>query len=285
MSENQLRGSRDFSKYDSMATEDLEQILRSDVDAPAGHESDTEFLLYIMGVLADRKRNSNSADHTALEAFESFKRNYLPCNSNADVLKAVGKSAKKTTYWLRRITVAAAILVVILCTSLTAKALGVDIWNVVASWANETFHFAREGQVDMSEPSPEDAIAYGSLQEILSANGRDFKLIPAWIPDGYELVEIKTDETPMQETYIAIYSNADKIFKINVKSYLNADPEKIEISDNLQEIYEVGGTEYYIFKDNKQYRVTWISNNFECYLTGELTKDEVLKIIESTQKG
>ena len=48
MSENLNRGARDFSKYDTMATADLEEILRLDAESPEGAESDTELLLYVM---------------------------------------------------------------------------------------------------------------------------------------------------------------------------------------------------------------------------------------------
>ena len=58
MSENRNRGIRDFSNYDSMETEELEEILRSDADAPESKESDTELLLYIMEVLAKRRKRS-----------------------------------------------------------------------------------------------------------------------------------------------------------------------------------------------------------------------------------
>ena len=36
MSENQNCGIRDFSKYDEMTTEELEEILRLDAETPAG---------------------------------------------------------------------------------------------------------------------------------------------------------------------------------------------------------------------------------------------------------
>ena len=42
MSENQNCGIRDFSKYDEMTTEELEEILRLDAEMIDGQESDTE---------------------------------------------------------------------------------------------------------------------------------------------------------------------------------------------------------------------------------------------------
>ena len=59
MSEQLDRRARDFSKFDSMTTEALQQILRLDAMKPEGEESDAEELFYIMGVLADRRRNDS----------------------------------------------------------------------------------------------------------------------------------------------------------------------------------------------------------------------------------
>lgn len=73
MSENMHRGGRDFRKYGTMATEELEELLRLDSEAPEGQESDTELLLYVMEVLADREKE-NTTGKTALEAWESFQQ-------------------------------------------------------------------------------------------------------------------------------------------------------------------------------------------------------------------
>ena len=56
MSENTNRRHQDFAKYDAMSTEELEEILRLDLDAPQEQESDTYVLLTIMEVLAQRKK-------------------------------------------------------------------------------------------------------------------------------------------------------------------------------------------------------------------------------------
>ena len=47
MSESRSRGTRDFSKYDAMDTQTLEEILRLDAESPEGSGSDTELLLYM----------------------------------------------------------------------------------------------------------------------------------------------------------------------------------------------------------------------------------------------
>ena len=42
---------------------------------------------------------------------------------------------------------------------------------------------------------------------------------------------------------------------------------------------------YHIFPNNKQLRAVWIRDGFECYISGELTVDELEEMIDSIEKG
>lgn len=279
MSENQNRGTRDFSKYDAMETEDLEEILRLDADAPEGQEPDTELLLYIMGVLADRKRNSGDPGKTAQESWESFRQHYLE-----EPVPQETKSGKYTL-WLRRLIAAAAVAALVFCIPLTANALGWEkLWPVIARWARETFSFVSSENTEVSEPTPEDQENYTSLREALEDNNRDADMIPTWIPDGYELNSLKKDVSPIQETYIAYYVNGDKELKIRIQTYLSTEFQKIEI-EKTAEVYVSSGIEYYIFVNLNQIQVVWIRNSYECTISGNLSVAEAKMMINSIGKG
>ena len=53
--------------------------------------------------------------------------------------------------WLRCATAAAAVLVIVLCGTATAEAVGVDVWKIVAKWTKEAFHFVVQEIPDVSE--------------------------------------------------------------------------------------------------------------------------------------
>lgn len=287
MSENQNRRTNDFSKYDSMATEELEQILRLDAEAPDGQESDGELLLYVMEVLAQRKRNSDNPGKTALEAWESFQKHYLPeeeaCLKHTAQTKKAAKSARS---WLPRLIAAAAVVAVLVAVPLTTSALGwEDIWKAVAQWAKETFSFVSDGETISTEPSEADGLRFTSLQQALAETNSPSDLVPAWIPEGFILQDITVDENPMQRVCVAIYKNGEKSLMITVRSFLESDLETVEISDEPVEIYEVSGTEYYIFENAEQLRAAWIKDSYECYISGELTIEEIKTMIDSIGKG
>lgn len=286
MSENRNRSERDFSKYDEMETEDLEQILRSDADAPEGVEPDVELILYVMEVLANRRRNNNQASgKTALEAFESFKQNYLPEEVSMETAPDANQPKGRPMRWLRGLTAAAAVLAFVFLGSVTANAFGINIWKAVAVWAQETFHLQGDVMVDTEVQGTERDIGYASLEEAIYDVERVYNVAPTWIPDGYELFELIVDENPLQKIYVAVYSNGEARLKIAVQSYQNGYPEQIEHSDGTEETIEVSGIIYHIFEDNDQLRAVWIKDSYECYITGELTVEQIETMIHSIEKG
>lgn len=281
MSENQNRGISDLSKYDAMTTEELEEILRLDAQAPEEQESDTNKILYIMEVLTERKRNNGHTGKTALEAYESFKQNYMPEVEAPDIHNEKPATVKnRFPRWLRGLTAAAAVLVILVLGSVTAKAFGMDLWKTVVKWTQETFHFGEWGNANAN-----DDLQYTSLQEALEKGKITTSLAPNWFPIGYELVEISITYSPLQTSYKAKYSNGDQFLRITVRDHLDGDPIYVEQSEGLVEEYEVSGITYYLFSNYENNRAVWICGSYECDISGEVTIDELKKMIDSIQKG
>lgn len=273
---------RDYSKYDSMTTQELEEILRVDAEAPEERESDTELLLYVMGVLADRKKN-NVTGKTAQESWESFRKNYLDEEYTEEM--RVPKKHRATKPW-RRLIAAAAVIVLVVCIPLSAKAFGWDeLWNVFAIWTKDTFSFVSGEKTQVSGPMQEDQRRFSELQEMLLENNRDSSIVPTWIPEGFVLEGLEKDVTPVQEVYWALYTNGDKILKIRIQNYSTIVIQNVEIEDNLTEIYTVSGVEYYIFENAEQLQIVWIIDSYECIISGDISIDEAKLMIESIRKG
>ena len=281
MSENQNRGVGNLSKYDKMTTEELEEILRLDAQAPEEQESDTEMILYVMEVLAARKRNNGHTGKTALEAYESFKQNYMPEVDNIETTRNVPTKIRIAfPRWLRSLTATAAVLAILLVGSVTTQAFGINIWEAVVKWTQETFHFGEWGDSNVTDNLP-----YASLREALEEGRITASLVPNWVPAGYELIDINVEYKPLQTAYKAIYTNGEKEFRITVQDYLDEIPVYVEQSEGLVEEYEVAGVTYYLFENNKQVHAVWIVDSYECYIAGEVTIDELKMMIDSIEKG
>ena len=282
MSEDQNRGIEAYSRYDTMETEELEEILRLDSEAPEGQEADGEEILYILGVLAQRKKYKERTGKTAQEAYESFKQNYLPeVEEELGIVTEPEKQNRRPLRWLRGLAAAAAVLVFVFLGSITADALGFDIWKAVGSWAKETFHFESGEQSRTDEPNPGRKLEYSSLEDALYRVEDVTGIAPTWVPDGYELYELEIAENPLQKIYFAVYQKDDLKLKITIQSYLNSFPEQVEQSEKASEVYVSDGISYYIFADNSCLQAVWVSDSYECYISGEITADELRLMIDS----
>lgn len=275
MPENRDRGRENLSQ---MSTEELEQILRQDAEAPADQEADTDFLLDVMEVLAKRDKENVQTKKTAEEAWASFQEHYAPDP------EAV-RSAKPVRPWLRRLIAAVAALVLILCIPVTAHAFNWDeLWDVVARWAKETFSFVSGDAEQVSEPSPSYDGEITSFQEFLERNKIDSSVIPSWVPDGFVLYTVEKDIMPKSEVYRAFYRSGSKAMEINVKTFISIDSWNIEI-ENAIEIYEVSGQEYYIFSNLGNIQVIWMDQSSECMFFGDISLEEAKKMIDSIERG
>lgn len=277
MSENL---NRDFSKYEAMSTEELEEILRLDAEAPEGAQSDTELVLYILEVLASRRNTNNITGNIAQEAWESFQQNYMPEEPQKPA------ETKKPVFWMRKLAAASAVVALLIFIPISARALTLEeMWDIFARWAKETFSFVSGESTEVSEPSPQDEDEYSSMQELLLEEMRDSSIVPTWIPEGFELAQIEKDSSPMREIYTARYMNGEAVLRILVTSYLSEDIRNHEIENDPVEIYTHNGIDYYILKNEEQLRTFWMVDSYECDISGDVSIDELKMMIDSIQKG
>ena len=276
-----------FAKYDAMSTDELQQLLRDDASKSEGAESDTETLFYVMEVLAKRRQARNEGKSPE-EALESFKQNYYTENDISSVSESTTAAFKPNSRgrWRRGLIAAAAMLVIVIGSSITANAMGFDLWEVIAKWTQETFHFGYIEQSDESNaPSPDFISPCSSLQNTLDQYNITTSLVPTWIPDGYIESDVSIIQTPKHRAFKADYEHGESIIIIRIAEYLDSCPVQVEQSDSLMEIYESADIDYYIFDNNGFLQAVWINENYECYISGPLTLSELKQIIDSIEEG
>lgn len=282
MSENLNRGACDFSQYDTMTNEALEELLRLDSEASEGQESDTERLLYIMELLAQRDRQLRRTGNTAQEAWKAFQQDYLPIADDPKEDPEPKPTAKPVRLRLYRWIAVAAAMAMLIAIPVVASAYGwQEFWNAVAKWTKDTFSFVGSENTSHTSPSPEKTNHYSSLQEAIAAAGLQNDALPVWIPERFELENILVHETPVQKSFRVFYYCGENNLSICIHTYVSAAPEHVEIDETLMEIYEVSGRKFYIFCNFDHVRAAWIEGNHECYISGDLTLEELKQIVDS----
>lgn len=288
MPDSKNRRDLELAKYEAMSTEELQALLREDASKPEGEEVDEGVLFCVMEVLAKRRQARNEGKSPE-EALESFVMNYMPEDEDApgtereSTVRSFKPNARR---WMSGLVAAAAMLVLVFGMSLTANAFGFDIWEIIVQWTQETFHFSyATDATDSREPHKEDASIFEGLQMALDDYDISTKIVPTWIPEGYDEADVQIFDTPKQRQFVAMYQRGDDSIRIRIANFLDGDPEQIEQSDSLIEVYSLGETTYYIFDNEDQLQAAWITDNFECYISGPLTLSEIKTMIDSIEKG
>lgn len=280
MSDAQNREDARPGDYDAMTTEQLRQLLREDASKPESEKTDTEALRAVMEALAKRKKEGK----TPGEALESFKQNYL-AEKNAKNTDA-GRKRRGVKRWIQGAAAAAAVLALMVGGSLTAKAMGVDVWKAVAKLTQETFYFGRPGQLgEKNAPTCDYSGPCVSFWEVLSKGEITVEIVPGWLPEGYQEKNVEVIDMPTGRAYCGNYENGEKIIFIRVSQYKGNNPFQIERDNVLPEVYTRDGIDYYIFPNYDMMEAAWIIDSYECCISGPVSTDEMKQIIDSIGKG
>lgn len=277
---SELEKRKDLSRFDSMSTEELQEILRKHTHGELETEPDTQDLFEIMEVLSKRRQQQNpQAFRTDDEALAEFRKHYMPKESRT---VAQHKATRLPSHPLRTIAaVLAVVLILAAGTTITAKALNYDIWRKFANWTTEIFHFTNNHNPSLTEPSKTVNVEFDHLREALASFGIEEDITPSWLPNGYKHKDITVMQTPKVISVHTIYENNDVELIIRIRQSIGVEPEQIEKNDNLLEVYMADGVEYYIFSNTETLHATWIVGEFECQIIGIITIDEMKAMIDS----
>jgi len=275
---SELNNRAEFSHYDSMTTEELQEILRKHANGELQTEPDTDELYYIMEVLARRREEEDpQAFRSDEEALAEFRKHYMPKEK---------KAAKVIKFPSRALKAVAAVLAVVIIfavgTSITAKAFHIDIWSKFANWTKEIFQFTDLPQgTKPGDPEKEYNAELKSLQNTLAEHAIKEKLVPTWMPEGYISKDLQVMESPRVRNISAIYEKDGSELVIKIRQTIGVPAAQVEKNDDLLEIYVVDGVEYYIFSNTETLQVAWTVGEFECVISGKITLEEMKKMIDS----
>ena len=277
---SELEKREDTSQYDHMTTEELQEILRKHAHGELETEPDTEDLFKIMEVLSERRQNTGApAYRSDEEAFAEFCEHYMPKDTEKSRPKVIGFSNRvfKTVA-----AVLAIVLVLTVGTTLTAKAFHIDIWSRFASWTKNIFQFAENSQeATAKDPELENNLELTSLQDALVQQNITERLAPSWLPEGYVNTDVRVKSSPRAITISAFFEKDEEELVMTIRQTIGTPAKQVEKSDDLFEIYKIGGKDYYIFSNNAKLQVKWSVGEFECVIGGNITLEEMKKIIDS----
>jgi len=203
---------------------------------------------------------------------QEFHERYAPAFETSP--SAVKKRGSRVRRPLARIAIIAAALCAFM---VTAQASGFDILGAIARWTSEQFAFVKID--DERETKPE--LPYDSLQEALDEWNIVEKLVPSQLPNGSALSELGVRHEKGNVAFSAKYSLREDMFRVSIRKVMDAPHLDVEINAEDVELYLAGGIEHYLMADVKQRKVTWQNGNWECKISGDLSREELLLMIDS----
>ena len=277
---SELNKRAEFSHYDSMTTEELQEILRKHAHDELETEPDTDELYYIMEVLARRREEEDpQAFRSDEDALADFRKNYMP--------KATQEGRTKVNRFPSRIlgTVAAVLALVLILaagSAVTAEAFHIDIWGKFATWTKEIFQFTDTFQgTTAANPEKDNSLELASLQAALDQHEILEKIAPTWLPNGYANKDLKVKESPRVRNINAVYEKDGSELIIKIRQTIGVQAPHVEKNDDFLEKYVVDGVEYYIFSNTETLQVAWSIGEFECIIGGNITLEEMKRMIDS----
>ena len=279
---SELNNRAEFSHYDSMTTEELQEILRKHANGELQTEPDTDELYYIMEVLARRREEQDpQAFRSDEEALADFRKHYVPQEKSA-VRTKVNRFPNRILRTVAAVLVAVLILAV--GTSITAEAFHIDIWGKFASWTKEIFQFADKSQgTTVANPEKENNLELKSLHDALAQEEVTEKLVPTWMPEGYKNIDLKITSSPRVRNINAVYEKEGSDLIIKIRQTIGVQAPQTEKNDDFLEMYVVDGVEYYIFSNTETLQAAWSIGEFECIIGGNITLEEMKKMIDSIE--
>lgn len=191
------------------------------------------------------------------------------------------KPVKKTPA-SRRPLVRIAIIAAALCAFMvTAQASGLDILGAIARWTSEQFSFVKVGHEDRE---PERKAELDSLQATLDEYQVTEKLAPTEYPKGTEFVDVLVKERIDGILISATFILGGENFYVSMRSLTDSPHMEVEINDPNVEKYVAGGIEHHLMNDVKQRKVSWYNGTWDCYIAGDLSRNDLITMIDSIYK-
>lgn len=263
-------------ELEMLPTPELEKILFEELES---NSTDRNSVLQLLSILEKRDPADQSAitDEVA-GAWEKYLEDRD--RSICDTPKVYRKPIK----WLGAV---AAVVVVVLTLLMTVpQAVGADsIFDIIGRWTQDIFGFFHESDPEVQPKSGyqfhTDNPGLQQIYDAVAAQGVTQPVVPTWIPEGYELVELKAAPHEDSVKIVAWLSDNNRYIVMSFEIYLEVFSNKYTKDKTDAEVYEHVGVNYYIASNNETIKAMWSISNVECFIELNNTDEMLKRIIRS----
>ncbi len=265
---------RDFREaLQHISTPELDTILQEELShTPVDQGS----IKIILRELKEREREQNHPFHDGLESGKSWIR-YLSHIKNDE------RSEKRKNGRLFKGT-AAALLALVLLAWLPQEAAAKGFFERLSRWTDEFLEVFSPDEVNENQYAYSFTTDHPGLQKVHDAvvkMGVTGPAVPMWLPEGYELVELKEYGTDTYTTMLATFSDEIKEIVLQIVIYNDNPSRKIYKNEKTIIEYEFMGTLFQIVSKKESHVIYWTQGNCELFFSVKCPEEVVFQIIHS----
>ena len=258
------------NQWEPLPTPELEAMLQKELEQKPPDDDKVILLLHILEIR--EKDLPLELSPREAEAWQQYRQR---------VMARKGKR-KLPPRWL---SVAASIVLIaaVLVSMVPQQAQAESFWDMLQRISGNVMeYFSGEGKrTDIQYQFATDNPGLQQVYDAVTELGVTEPVVPMWIPEGYELNELKPINYPMASGVYASFSDGfdELVYRISV--YIGEPAHQYYKDDTHYESHEREGTKYYITRNNDRWGVIWTSRNIECSITLDCAEDTLWKILES----
>ena len=222
------------------------------------------------------------------EGLERFRRRYASFIEAADagapeeVPSAPERRHSKKPF--ARMLAIAAVLILLLST-VTAQAFGVNVFAAIARWTSEIFRLdggsTPYAMVTESPLEEGETATYESLEAAVDAFGIDAPLVPKEIPERFELIGVTAVNRKAGITICADYQDEDGYLQILYNEAEAQEFNTLEKENQPVDSYYVKGIKHRLTSDLGRQKAAWQNGDLECSIVGDISRKELETMIDS----
>ena len=295
---------QNYAYLSRLSTQKLLELLAA-APAPAETPEDKAYIDAIVEVVLERdERHPTGLLPDPEQAWEEFQQYYnTPEGEDLSLYPAENPGTapsepapSQTEYrpqrrpkrhFFRRVVIVAAVVV---CIALP-PALGFEnVFQLIGAWTDDIFLLNNVSSLEGNEIEADKKSV--DIEEILGELNYSENIFPTWIPEGFELEKVITNEFVLSgKTELRIhYKNGQTreliTFTYNVyNSIASGTMTAFEKDANALEEYFVGDVTHYIFENLGKYIAVWNQNNIECAISGDVSLTELKEMLNSIYGG
>lgn len=251
-------------------TEQLDALLQAELRKDAPGE---ELVLTIMDIIQEREASQPAKiSDTVLSSWGHYKEQ---CDADHQAARSAAIRRGLTK------TLAGALAACLLIFAVPRVFGAENIFQLIACWTDSEFSFSNQDEDPDKFVFKTDNPGLQRIYDTVTDLGVTDPVVPMWVPDGFELVELDVSEQmAVKKVYARLESDVGGI-TFSAKVCDKAKSSSYSKDETYVMRYERGGVDHYIISNDGEWKAVWTQGNCECSIATDGREETLYEILSS----